>query len=142
MIEPGSPVSACQRSGAVIVAVGTGTTNTLAFCGRCNAAKVAGQPAGSAMGVAAGSGSGSSGRQATTATAGRPAPAHRAGGPRAPAPRAAALRAPADHALARSSENASSAAAAPSATIDSLFGSAVPITGTDSSQCQGSVMPG
>src|ERR1700733_1979762 len=132
MIEPGSPVSACQRSAAVIVAVGTGTTNTLAFCGRCNAAKVADQPAGSGIGLAAGRGSGSSGRQATTATAVATAPAHRA----------AALRAPADHALARSSENASSAAAAPSATIDSLLGSAVPITGTDSSQCQGSVMPG
>src|SRR5580693_392804 len=127
MIEPGSPVSACQRSAAVIVAVGTGTTNTLAFCGRCNAAKVADQPAGSGIGLAAGSGSGSSGRQATTATAVATAPAQRA---------------PADHAFARSSENASSAAAAPSATIDSLLGSAVPITGTDSSQCQGSVMPG
>src|SRR5580698_2009569 len=122
MIKPGSPVSACQRSGAVIVAVGTGTTNTLAFCGRCNAAKAADQPAGSGMGVAVGSGSGSSGRQATTATA--------------------VATTPADHALARSSENASNAAAAPSATIDSLLGSAVPITGTDSSQCQGSVMPG
>src|ERR1700683_3207887 len=103
MVEPGSPVSACPRRGAVIVAVGTGTTNTLAFCGRCNAAKVADQPTGSGMGVAAGSGSGKSGRQATTATAVATAPAHRA----------AALRAPAHPALARSTGDARRPAAAP-----------------------------
>src|SRR5256885_16110583 len=68
-IERGSPVSACQRSGSVKVDIGTGTTRTLAEGGSRSAANAADQPAGTGVAAATGSGFGTMGRAARTATA-------------------------------------------------------------------------
>src|SRR5271154_5271283 len=65
--EPGSPVSACQRSGSVKVDIGIGTTRTLAEAGSRNAANVADQPGGSGVTAPAGSGFGTMGRTARIA---------------------------------------------------------------------------
>src|SRR6516162_3732535 len=65
--EPGSPVSACQRSGSVKVDIGTGTTSTLADAGSRSAVNTADQPGGTGVTSAAGSGFGTMGRTARTA---------------------------------------------------------------------------
>src|SRR5260370_35442799 len=74
---PGSPVSACQRSGSVKVDIGIGTTRTLADAGRRSEANTVNQPGGSGVAAAAGKGLGTMGRTARTAqdmtiAAGRP----------------------------------------------------------------------
>src|SRR2546428_3840978 len=65
--EPGSPVSASQRSGSVKVDIGIGTTRTLADPGSRNAANTADQPGGSGVTSAAGKGFGTTGKTARTA---------------------------------------------------------------------------
>ena len=45
----GTALSACQRIGSVNVSVGMGTISTRAPAGRCRAANVADQPAGTAL---------------------------------------------------------------------------------------------
>src|SRR5260370_16005046 len=64
---PGSPVSACQRSGSVKVDIGIGTTSTLADSGSRSEANTARQPGGSGVAAAAGKGPGTMGRTARTA---------------------------------------------------------------------------
>src|SRR5580658_5309993 len=66
--EPGSPVSACQRSGSVKVDMGIGTTRTGADAGRRSEANAADQPGGTGVAAATGSGLGRIG-----STASRPA---------------------------------------------------------------------
>src|SRR5438309_2230976 len=66
-MAPGTPVSACQRSGSVKVDIGIGTTRTLADAGSRSAANTCDQPGGSGVAAAAGSGLGTIGRTARMA---------------------------------------------------------------------------
>lgn len=125
-MEDGTPVSACHRSGSVNVETAMGTTRTRAPAGSRSAANVAAHPAGTGETDPAGSGRGTIGAIATSATA---ATAHRAPGHRAAGNLARAASIP----------NANIAAAAPSATIENRSGITDPITGSVCSQYQGSL---
>src|SRR5579859_2971050 len=133
--EPGSPVSACQRSGSVKVDMGIGITSTGADAGRCSEANTADQPGGTGVAAAAGSGLGKIGSTASTPTdmttaAGRQPEASQ--GIRRPAYAAQAARA-------ASRQKASNAAAAPSARIENRSGSAALSSGRPCSQYHGSL---
>src|SRR5579859_169969 len=135
--EPGSPLSACQRSGSVNLDTGIGTTSTAAGARSRREANTADQPDGSGAAAAAGNGLGTSGKIARTAqdmttAVGRHPDASRGR-------RATAYTARPD--TAASKEKARSAAAAPSATMENLSGSTALRTGRPSSQYHGSLIP-
>src|SRR6266851_2187894 len=136
--EPGSPVSACQRSGSVKVDIGIGTTRTLADAGSRSEANTADQPGGSGVTSAAGRGFGTMGKTARTAqditTAAGRQPAASRGSRRAAKPAKAGPAA--------SAAKASTAAPAPAATMENRSGRAALNTGRPSSQYQGSLIAG
>ncbi len=131
MIEPGTPVSACQR---ITVAGWTGTTSTRASLGSRSRAKVCCQPAGVAITAPVCSGSGMMGTtaRAMSATAAalrqtgaRAGAGGAAGGAVSVADAASAagrVAGPRARPQARSRENARTTAAAPSASNENRFG--------------------
>src|SRR5580704_18289076 len=136
--DPGSPVSACQRSGSVKVDIGIGTTRTLADGGSRSAENVADQPGGTGAMSAAGRGLGTMGKTASTApditiAAGRQPTASRGSHRAAKAAKAG---------RAASTAKARSAAPAPSATMENRSGRAALSSGRPSSQYQGSLIAG
>src|ERR1700758_5568230 len=67
--EPGSPVSACQRSGSVNLGTAIGTTSTAADAGSRSEENTADQPGGSGVAAAGGRARGRSGKTVRPAQA-------------------------------------------------------------------------
>ena len=132
------PVSACQP----IPYLSSGMTSTWASEASCSLAKASCQPAGVWPTLAAGSGKGTSGRMAKTTTPAATYPPSPQARPRTVTPDGEDGDESEVSPRARSKANASRAATAPSARMESRSGRASASTGRPCSQCHGSSAPG